>query len=113
MRIKYFIDYLYDEVSGRFLPIGVWMHNPADGDVDIYYPDEDSREYEEALWIINRLVEAGLKTPEDFLEFHQQRAGYRGVRGSVRVEDTDKDYDEFAGLVLEVSRKEERGGAES
>ena len=61
MRIRYFIDYRFDEATGEFLPIGIWMHNPDDGDVDMFYPDESCPEAEEAIWVINRLVEADLK----------------------------------------------------
>jgi len=101
LKLRFFIEYRYDEASSEFKPIGVWMHNPAAGDVDIYYPDEASTEYEGALWVINRLVDAGLKTPEDFLDYHQQRAGYRGMRGSIREIETDLNYNQFGRSVLQ------------
>ena len=41
VRLRYFIDYRYDEKVGRFLPIGIWIHNTVDGAVDIYYIDPD------------------------------------------------------------------------
>lgn len=103
MRIRYFIDYRFDEATGEFQPIGVWMHNPDDGDVDMFYLDESCPEAEEAMWVINRLVEADLKTPPDFLEFHQQRAGYRGMRGPVREVETELGYEEFGRRALEES----------
>jgi hypothetical protein len=84
MRVRFFIDYKFDDALGGFKPIGVWMHNPIDGDVDIFYVDPECPEADEANWIINRLVEAGLKTPDDFLEYHATRAGYRGMRSTVK-----------------------------
>jgi len=102
MRIRYFIDYRFDEATGEFLPIGIWMHNPDDGDVDMYYLDASCPEAEEANWVINRLVEAGLKTPDDFLEFHQQRAGYLGMRGSVLEVETALSYGDFSLQAINV-----------
>ena len=103
MRLRYFIEYRYDDESGGFLPIGVWMHNPADGDVDIFHIDPDGPEADEAMWILNRLVESGLKTPEDFLEFHAERAGYLGMRGPVRETETELGYEEFAKQVIQTA----------
>lgn len=91
----YFIDYRYGEATGKLCAIGVWMHNPEDGDVDIFYPDQSCPEVEEAKWVINRLVETDMKVPPDFLEFHRQRADYHGMRGLVKEANTDLDYDEF------------------
>jgi hypothetical protein len=71
--------------------------------VDFYYSDKESPEYEEALWVINRMVEGGLSTPTDFLEYHQQKAGYRGMRGSILEADTEKYYDEFAKQVIQAA----------
>ena len=95
MKLRYFIDYRYDEKIGRFLPIGIWIHNPVDGAVDFYYLYPESDEYTEAMWVINRLVEFDLKAPPDFLEFHQMRAGYRGMRSRIFTEGTDLTIDEF------------------
>lgn len=108
MRLKYFIEYRYDEASGEFKPIGVWMHNLVDDDVDVYFPDESSPEYEEAIWVVNRLVEGDLKTPDDFLVYHQQRAGYRGMRGMIRETETELSYDQFTQAILQqaVAREE-------
>lgn len=107
MKLKYFVEYRFEEAAGRFLPIGVWMHNPADGDVDVFYEDPECPEASEANWILNRLVEADLKTPDDFLEYHQQHAGYRGMRGPVREVETDLDYDAFGGKVLQEAIERE------
>ena len=101
MRLRYFIDYRYDEKIGRFLPIGIWIHNPVNGAVDFYYIDPESDEYADAMWVINRLVESDLKAPPDFLEFHQQRAGYRGMRSRIFEEETELTYDEFMRKTLQ------------
>ena len=96
MRVKYFIDYRYEDRIQQFLPIGIWIQDQDDLGIDMYYPDETSDEYWDAMWVMNRLVENGLNAPQDFLEFHQQRAGYRGMRGPVRETDTEFGYFEFA-----------------
>jgi len=101
--MRYFIDYRFDESTEAFQPIGIWMHNPVDGDVDMYYADPDCHEADEANWILNRLVEAGLKTPPYFLDFHQQRAGYHGMRGSVLEVETAVNYDDFGRKTLITS----------
>lgn len=50
---------------------------------------------------IGSLIESGLKTPEDFLEFNAERAGYRGMRGTVRKMETDLNYTSFAEKVMQ------------
>ncbi len=101
MKLRYFIDYLYKNEAGRFLPIGIWIHNPVDGAVDFYYPDPESDEYTDAMWVVNRLVESDLKPPPDFLEFHKQRAGYRGMRSAIFEVETEWGYDEFMKRTLQ------------
>jgi len=98
--LRYFVDYRYDDALGGFKPIGVWMHNPADGDVDMFYLDPECPEADEVNWVLNRLVEGGFKTPEDFLEYHATRAGYRGMRGPVRETETELGYEAFAKSAL-------------
>ncbi|NQT34429.1 hypothetical protein HQ587_04495 [bacterium] len=95
MRLRYFFDYRYDDKTGRFLPIGIWIQDMDDLGIDMYYPDEDSDEYWDAMWVMNRLVEADLNAPPDFLEFHQARAGYRGMRSTIFEVETELGYDEF------------------
>ena len=95
MRVRFFIEYRYNDEASRFLPIGIWVHNPVDGAVDIFYTDPESDEYWDAMWVINRLVESNLNAPPDFLEFHQMRTGYRGMRSRIFEEQTDLTYDEF------------------
>ena len=95
MKLRYYIEYQHDDQSDRFLPIGIWIHNLVTGAVDIYYPDQESNEYADAMWTINRLVESDLNAPSDFLEFHQARAGYQGMRSRIFEEETNLTYDEF------------------
>jgi len=55
----------------------------------------------EAQWLINRLVESDLNTPPDFLEFHQARAGYRGMRSKIFEAETALNIDEFMRKTLQ------------
>jgi len=101
VRLRYFIDYRYDDEEGRFLPIGIWIQDTDDLGIDMYYPDEESDEYMDAMWVINLLVEADLIAPPDFLEFHQARAGYRGMRSAIFEVETELGYDEFMKRTLQ------------
>ena len=95
MRVKYFIDYRFDEKLQQFLPIGIWIQDQDDLGTDFYYQNEDSYEYADALWVMNRLVENDLNAPADFLEFYQARAGQKGMRSKVFEEVTNLGVDEF------------------
>ena len=95
MRLKYFIEYRFEEKVGQFIPIGIWVQDQDDLGIDMYYPDETSDEYWETQWLINRLVESDLNQPPDFLEFHQGNAGYCGMRSRVFEEDTDINVENF------------------
>lgn len=100
MRLKYFIDYRFDEKVQQFLPIGIWIQDMDDQGIDMYYPDESSDEYWDAMWVVNRLVEKDLIAPADFLEHHQKRAGYTGMRSQVFEEETDLNVDELMRKIL-------------
>lgn len=66
----------------RYKPIGIWITGPGPGlDLEMRYLPGNEEEEDDANWIINRLVERGVKgLPEDFLEYHQQSmSGYRGM----------------------------------
>ncbi len=95
MRVQYFIDYRYVEKVQQFLPIGIWIQDQDDLGIDMYYPDETSNENWDAMWVMNRLVENDLNAPPDFLEYHQARVGYKGMRSKIFVEETDLSVDEF------------------
>ena len=107
MRLRYFIDYHYDEKAERFLPIGIWIQDMDDLGIDMHYPDNESDEYWDAMWTINRLVESDLNAPPDFLDFHQERAGYRGMRSRIFEEETDMAIDEFMRKTLMKFRDRE------
>jgi hypothetical protein len=70
----------------HYEPIGVWVQGPGPGlDLVIEYLPGNPEAQEDADWIINRLVENGVKLlPEDFLEYHQASfSPYCGIRGPV------------------------------
>ena len=95
MRLKYFIDYKFEEKVNEFIPIGIWIQDLDDLGVDFHYLDEDSSEYWETSSVVNRLVEMDLNAPPDFLEYHKARSGYRGMRSRIFEEDTDLNVDDF------------------
>lgn len=95
MRLMYFIDYGFDDKVQQFLPIGIWIQDQYDLGIDMYYPDETSDEYWDAMWVMNRLVENDLNAPGDFLEHHQARAGHNCMRSKVFEEETELGVDEF------------------
>ncbi len=101
MRLKYFIDYRYNDKAQEFLPTGIWIQDMDDLGIDIYYPDETSDEYWEAMWVINRLAENDLNAPPNSLKHHQSRAGYKGIRIHIFEEETDLNVDEFMQKTLE------------
>ena len=101
MRLRYFIDYRFDDKVEQFLPVGIWIQDVDDLGIDMFYPDATSDEYEEAQWLINRLVESDLNTPPDFLEFHQVRAGYRGMRSKIFEAESALNIDEFMQKTLQ------------
>ena len=101
MRLRYFIDYRFDEKVEQFLPIGIWIQDQDDLGVDMFYPDETSDEYWESLWKINRLVESDLNVPPDFLEFHQAKAGYNGMRSKIFEAESVLNIDEFMKKTLQ------------
>jgi len=101
MRLIYFIDYRYDDKVRQFLPIGIWIQDMDDLGIDIYYPDETSDEFWDAMWVMNRLVENNLNAPPDFLEYHQAGAGFQGMRSKVFEEETVMSVDEFMLVTLQ------------
>lgn len=93
MKLKYMIEYaLRDRIRGpRYEPIGVWAQGPGPGlDLVIEFLPGNADAEEDAQWIVNRLVEQGVRSlPDDFLAYHQgSLSQYRGMRGPVL--ETDK-----------------------
>ncbi len=88
MKLRYMIEYaLRDRIRDpHYEPIGVWVQGPGPGlDLVIKYFPGNQEAQEEADWVINRLVEAGVKSlPEDFLAYHQKTLSpYKGMRGPI------------------------------
>ena len=101
MRLRYFIDYRFDEKVEQFLPIGIWIQDVDDLGIDMFYQDATSDQYEEAMWTVNRLVESDMNAPPDFLEFHQAKAGYCGMRSKIFEAETALNIDEFMRKTLQ------------
>src|SRR5690242_1010809 len=96
MRLRYFIDSVIRDRSSNphYEPVGVWIQGPGPGlDIVMEYIESDDpvvlEAREEADWVINRLVENGVRElPADFLEYHRQTLSpYRGSRGPVTQTD--------------------------
>jgi hypothetical protein len=92
MRLRFFIDSIVRDREGSpwYEPVGVWVQGPGPGlDIVMEYIESDDpvvlEAREEADWVINRLVENGVKElPADFLEYHRQTLSpYRGSRGHI------------------------------
>jgi len=88
MKLRYMIEYvLHDRIrKPLYKPIGVWVQGPGTGiDLVVEFLPGNTEAREEADWIINRLVEQGVRSlPEDFLMYHQRTLSqYRGMRGPV------------------------------
>ena len=74
MKVRYLIEFRIDRYTAEKIPVGIWLQDSTG--VDIYYPDETSEEYWEANEVLNRLAEAQLGPPPDFMEFHLTGGGY-------------------------------------
>ena len=93
MKLRYMIEYvLRDQIRNpRYEPIGVWVQGPGPGlDLVIEFLPGNSDAEEDAQWVVNRLVEQGVRSlPDDFLAYHQGTLSqYRGMRSPVI--ETDK-----------------------
>ena len=104
MKVRYFIECRIDRSTGEKTPIGIWLQDSTG--VDIHYPDETSEEYWEANEVLNRLAEDQLDPPEDFLEFHQSKAGYKGIRSQILKASTNLKIDDFMRMTLQRFLKE-------
>ncbi|VBB41675.1 conserved hypothetical protein [uncultured Desulfatiglans sp.] len=88
MKLRYMIEYaLRDRIrEPRYEPIGVWVQGPGPGlDLVIEFLPGNADAEEDAQWVVNRLVEQGVRSlPDDFLAYHQGTLSqYRGMRGPV------------------------------
>lgn len=105
MKLRYTIEHaLRDrETSPHYEPAGVWVQGPGPG-LDIlmvYLPGNDDAA-EEADWVINRLVENGIKTlADDFLEYHRATMSpYHGMRGEIMETDEYVTAEECANAII-------------
>ena len=109
MNIRYFIECRIDRLTCEKTPIGIWLQDSTG--VDIYYPDETSDEYWEANEVLNRLAEAQLDPPPDFLDFHLTGGGYYVERvGIFEAELSKLSAEEFMKLALQKAIAESELG---
>lgn len=93
MKIRYMIEYAMRDLvtNPQYEPIGVWAQGPGPGlDIEMAYLPGNEEYQEDADWVINRLVEHGIKSlPDDLLEYHRTTMSpYIGMRGeSMETED--------------------------
>ncbi|MBC8204108.1 MAG: hypothetical protein H8E87_01210 [FCB group bacterium] len=105
MKVRYFIECRIDRQTAEKMPIGIWLQDSTG--VDIYYPDETSDEYWEANEVLNRLAEAQLSPPPNFLDFHLTRGGYYVDRVGIFEAELGKfSADEFEKMTLQKAIQE-------
>jgi hypothetical protein len=92
MKLRYMIDFVLRGTAGQpvYEPVGVWVQGPGPGlDLEMFY--RESREAkvlerkDDANWVLNRLVEAGVVSlSDDFLDSHRRtRSPYDGTFGEI------------------------------
>lgn len=105
MKLRYMIDYVYDEKRFEkgldpYVPCGLWVVTPTGFDAG-YLPGFDERE-DEVNWLVNGWVEQNIKPclNPGFLEYWQEsRSPYRGMFGS--IENTDF-FDTSSALIEQI-----------
>ena len=88
MKLRYMIDRRAVIENGQVVdyePIGVWVRGPGPMDIEVYYLPGIVEWDQDGFWVINRLVEQGVKVlPPDFLEYHlDTQSPYHGSRGPI------------------------------
>ncbi len=111
MKLRYMIEYApRDRIrEPRYEPIGVWVQGPGPGlDLVIESLPGSTEPREEADWIINRLVENGIRSlPEDFLAYHLTTLpAYRGMRGPVLQTDEYPSAEVCARSIIDKMHRE-------
>lgn len=105
MRLRYFIESrLVALEPPRYEPAGVWVQGPGPGlDVVMEYLPGNEDLAEEADWVLNRLVEAGVKNLQpDFLDYHRgTMSPYHGARSEIVVTEEFGSAEECARAALE------------
>jgi len=101
MKLRYMIEYvLRDQIRNpRYEPIGVWVQGPGPGlDLVIEFLPGNSDAEEDAQWVVNRLVEQGVRS----LAYHQGTLSqYRGMRGPVHETDEHPSAEACARSVID------------
>ncbi|MHB1462029.1 MAG: hypothetical protein ACYC1M_12160 [Armatimonadota bacterium] len=108
MRLSYMTEFtLRDrDTSPHYEPIGVWVQGYGAGlDIVMEYLPGNAEAQDEADWVLNRLVEKGVKSlPEGFLEYHRATMSpYRGMRGEIVDTDEYATAEQCAARVLAIS----------
>jgi len=88
MRLRYMIEHaLRDrDTDPHHEPVGVWVQGPGPGlDIIMEYLPGNDEFAEDADWVINRLVERGIRSlPPEFLEYHRATMSpYIGMRAEI------------------------------
>lgn len=94
MHVEYYIEYALkqDPADGHhyYQPIGVWAHGLGGG-LNVYglYLSEETEAQEKADWMLNDLIEAGVRTlPADWLQRKAAGIGlYQGDASPIYVTD--------------------------
>lgn len=104
MKLRYFIESrLVTLDPPRYAPAGVWVQGPGPGlDVVMEYRPGNEELAEDADWVLNRLVEADVKSLQpDFLDYHRDTMSpYRGVRSGIIETEEYRTAEECARAVL-------------
>ncbi len=109
MKLKYMIEYtLRDSIrEPRYEPVGVWVQGSGPRlDLVIEFLPGNADAEEDAQWVVNRLVEQGVRSlPDDFLAYHQGTLSkYRGLRGPVIQADEYPSTDACARAIFDNLR---------
>ncbi|MFH2074025.1 MAG: hypothetical protein ABIJ57_01585 [Pseudomonadota bacterium] len=111
MKLKYMIEYALRDRNRapRYEPIGVWVQGPGPGlDLGLEILPGHTEAEEEAQWVINRLVEQGVRSlGEDFLDYHHRTLSpYRGMRGPLAETDEYPTAEACARSIITIMMKE-------
>ena len=106
MKLRYMIDRRAVVENGQVVdyePIGVWVQGPGPMDIEVYYLPGVVEWDQDGFWVINRLVEQGVKAlPPDFLEHHRDsQSPYHGSRGPIVETEEFATPDECGKAVLD------------
>ena len=108
-KLRYFYEYkLLEDAEGhhKYIPIGVWAHDPATNDINIAFLPEYWEEEFEATQPLNGLVEQDLPVPHDFFDFWQERiSSYKGDRGPIQETEKFDNVVQLTDWLLEEMKK--------